>query len=168
MGQTLSHNHATALPSGTRPGRARSAGKRKEPGKAQKMDEYTPIDKVKFNLVENRRRDGPDRRCRRQRSEEGGNSSFSRFTHRRTPGNFQHLRNDEEGPLVAKHETRHRGIRQRMRWMPDEQNQYATPETRHDSHHIRTHPSIPDHSYGLHHEIAQIREIRHDLDDNGS
>jgi hypothetical protein len=42
----------------TNPGFGRKGSTRKptEPGTAQEVDEHTPIDKVKFNLVETRRR----------------------------------------------------------------------------------------------------------------
>ena len=64
----------------------------------------------------------PDRCCRRQQSKEGGNSLLSRHPIVRTPRNRQHVRTSQTGLLVAKHETRHRAIRKRMRNVSSKQN----------------------------------------------
>src|ERR1700761_6692129 len=121
------------------------------------MDQYPPTDEDRLHLVEGQ----PASCCWRQQSEEGGNFPFSQYPSSRTPQNFKHLQDCNEGLLVAKHETRRGAICQGLRSVSSQQSKHQAPKTHYDSHHPRTPPSVPDCGNGLYHQVATIRKIRY-------
>ena len=164
----LGRNWSRKVSTCTRHGWEGSTGKQREPGVAQKMDQYPSANQASGNLVEDRQQDRPDSCCWRQQSEEGGNSHLPRPLACWTPGNFKHLCNDEERLLVAKHETRHQTVHQGLWHLLSQENQYTPLETRNDANYTRTFLTIPDHLYGLHHETPEVRKIQHNPHSHGS
>jgi hypothetical protein len=86
----------------------------------------------------------------------------------RTSWNFKHIRTGKTRLLVAKHETRHRTVCQRMCSLSSKQGKHKSAKTSHVSHHIRAHFTIPNHGNGFHREITKIRQIQYTPDDHGS
>src|SRR6266702_1165767 len=79
----------------------------------------------------------------------------------RTPRNWQHTHVTETKLLVAEHEEGRRRIRQRVRNVPSQQNQYAPPETSFVSHHDGPRSTtIRSRHNGLHHQTTTVQRIR--------